>query len=426
MAALDVRRLGEYATKEYAVRRLSTGHAFEAPVYFPHAEHLAARPVWTTPLFSTLREKGAVFGAKDGWEVPNWFAPKGIEPVDRPTYRRANWFDHVGDEYRAVSEAVGVIDSSCLAKFDVSGPGAESFLDRMVANIMPIAGGLRVCPVLNEAGHVIALWLVGKYQENGFYVTAASNCTGRDYDLLRWNAPSDVSVTDISNRTGVLTVAGPYGSQLLKNLGLESRIPMCFGVSQLWIEWIPVRILRLNWGKVPVWEIHTAMEYLVGLYDMVLGAGKNLGVVDFGMRAMQSMRLESGLPAIGIDIQPRCSPKRSLLKRYVALSKRAFVGRDALDVEEAAQGRRLSRLAVDPLESSDHHPWGDEPILIDDRDVGVVTSAFFGYGAGCPVGFGYIDCDVSISDKLSIQVLGKKVSIELFDDGLDMPGVIAS
>ena len=113
----------------------------------------------SSPLHTRLDAAGAVFGSKFGWERPNWFAAAGAERVDRPSFEaKPNWFDAVAEEHRAIRERVAVIDQTSFAKFEMSGPGAAAFLQRIADNDVDRAGRERCIytQLCNETGGIEA------------------------------------------------------------------------------------------------------------------------------------------------------------------------------------------------------------------------------------------------------------------------------
>ncbi len=152
MWELDVRRFGEFASDTaYVVARASEVFEDEYKIHFPEEERPAGRPLKLDPLYDRLREKGAVFGVRFGWERPLWFSKNG-PGEDEYSFRRGNWFEAVGEECRAVRSAVGVLDQTSFAKYEVSGPGAQSFLDRMCANSLPVEGRIALTQMLTREG----------------------------------------------------------------------------------------------------------------------------------------------------------------------------------------------------------------------------------------------------------------------------------
>ncbi len=414
LAPFDVRRFGDYGDKHYAVARLSSGHAFASASYPPHFEPPEARPAWTTSLYDRLKAKGAVFGVQNGWEVANWFAPKGVPAEDRLSYDRTNWFPHVGAEHRAVTAGVGVLDHSALGKFEVSGEGAEAHLDRVSANRLPAVGELAPSPMLTAKGGIAALTMIGRLAGDRFYVTSAPGSTQRDVHWLGRNARQDVRIDDVTHRTAVLTLAGPQAEQLLARLGgfgWTAAGHPAFSIRELRIASVPVRVIRHRLGAVPVWELHHPMQSQIALYDAVMAAGAHFGIVDFGMRTLDSLRLEAARPLWGADIAWHSDPWRSGLGAFVALNKGEFVGREAaLRAREQGRGRHLVRLEIAPDEARRQiDPWGDEPVLAEGRDVGVVTSAAFGHGAGRCFAFAEVDHGFAEPGRgVEIEILGER------------------
>ena len=138
MLGVEPRRFGDYATKGYLKAKNEEAYANVFTIHFPDEERPAARPLRTAPCYERLKARGAVFGQKFGWERTNWFAPAGMAAEDHWSFRRSRWFEPVGEECRHVQEHVGLLDMTAFAKCRVSGPGAAAFLDRLVANRLPV------------------------------------------------------------------------------------------------------------------------------------------------------------------------------------------------------------------------------------------------------------------------------------------------
>src|SRR5699024_1986143 len=101
-------------------------------IAWPHEEHDSGRPCRVSPLYERLKEQGACFGEKLGWERPNWFAG-GRDARDVYTFGRPNWFDAVAEEHRGVRERVAIFDQSSFSKFLVVGRDAEAALSWICA-----------------------------------------------------------------------------------------------------------------------------------------------------------------------------------------------------------------------------------------------------------------------------------------------------
>src|SRR5919202_5099907 len=156
----------------------------------------AGRPLKTSPLYERLKSQGAVFGARAGWERALWFAPNGVEPRDRYSFRRPNWFEHVGEECRTVRERVGILDQTSFGKFEVEGAGATEFLERLCANrIGGAVGRIVVTQMLNGRGGIECDLTVTRLAENHYWIVTAAATTAHDYAWIEWHLPEDGSVT---------------------------------------------------------------------------------------------------------------------------------------------------------------------------------------------------------------------------------------
>jgi dimethylglycine dehydrogenase len=414
LAAFDVRRFGEYADKHYAVARLSSGHAFASAAYHPHVEPHEGRPAWTTPLYNRLRARGANFGNLNGWEVPNWFGGAGQAQDEQPSYERTNAFAKVAAECRTAIEGVGILDYSSLGKFEISGKGAAAHLGRLSAGRVPVRiGEIRVAPMLTRNAHVAAAPLLMRLSDDRFYVTAAAINTQRDLHLLT-PRPNDaaINVENVTARYGVLALVGPKAHNVIVDAipGLRED-PACpsFTMREVRLGSIPVHLMRLNLGRVAVWELHHAIEYQIALYEMLLARGALYDIRDIGMRAWESLRLEGGPALCTADYWTSFGPRQVGLAKFVRSDNGAFVGCQAL-VEADTPGRILVRLEIAAgKDARPIDPWGDEPVALNGTDVGVVTSGGFAHGRGTSMAIAQLDPEFAApGTMLEVEILGER------------------
>ena len=221
MWELDVRRFGEYASSTtYVVARASEVFEDEYKIHFPEEERPAGRPLKTDPLYDVLLEKHAVMGVRSGWERPLWFSRNG-PACDEYSFGRGNWFDAVRDECRAVRSGVGVLDQTSFAKFMVSGEGARALLDRLCSNRLPAEEGrVSLTQMLTPKGGIEADVTVTLLEGGGYYVVSAAATETHDLAWIQRHAPADgsVEIANVTDRYGVLTIAGPAARKLLQRL----------------------------------------------------------------------------------------------------------------------------------------------------------------------------------------------------------------
>ena len=404
LSPVDVRRFGDYATKAYTEAKLDVSHAYSGSVYHPHAESSAGRGARLSAVHDRLAVRRAVFGARNGWEVPNWFAPEGMDAKDETSYRRTNWFAPVGEECRAVRAGIGVIDMSSLAKFALAGPEAEAVLAGLSANRVPgQAGRLAVAPVLNARGG-IAAWLAATHLgEGGFLLTGSADCEQRDFDLLRRAvAEKDAGVENVTDAWGMLAIAGPKAAALLAAVSGIDTSPAAFPrftAQEFEIGFALVLAQRCSVTGEDGFEIFARPSALPGLHDRLHAAGSAMGLVDFGYRALESLRLEAGLPRFGAEIGAANDLADAGLGRFIKDAK-------------GGGPRRLAWLLMADDEGPEvSDPWGGEGVVADGKTIGITSSGGFGHTIGKRIAAAWLPAEhAAPGTALEVELLGERVA----------------
>ncbi|HJU47485.1 MAG TPA: glycine cleavage T C-terminal barrel domain-containing protein, partial [Gaiellaceae bacterium] len=414
MWELDVSRFGDHASStSYIVERAFEVYEDEYKIHYPEEERPAGRPLKTDPLYATLLGKGAVMGVRSGWERPLWFARNG-PAREEYGFGRGNWFDAVGEECRTVRSAVGVLDQTSFAKYTVSGPGASAYLDRVCANRLPSdPGRMALTQLLTERGGIQADLTVTLIEPGVYYVVSAAATETHDLAWLQAHLPEDGSVTvdNVTARTGVLTVAGPRSRELLQRISsadfANASFPF-FRARRVEIGKSPVLALRVSYVGELGWELHHPLEHQAVLYDLLFAAGDDLGLADFGYRALDSMRLEKAYRLWGVDMSADWTPLQAGLERFVAFDKGDFVGRDAL-LREREQGstHSLACLEVDARAADAH---GYEPIWAGgDTPVAYVAAGGYGHTIGKSLALAYLPvAHAPVGTALEITIQGER------------------
>ena len=427
MWELDVRRFSEAAgSVEYAASKALDVYAQEYQIHFPEEERDAGRPLKASPLYDRLKEKGAVFGARFGWERPLWFA-KDEPAKDEYSFRRGNWHDRVGEECRAVRSAVGVLDQTSFAKFEVSGPGAEAYLDRLCANRLPRAvGRIVLTQMLTPRGGIECDVTVTRLPEGRFYVVSAAATEAHDFAWMERHLPDDGSVylDNVTDEYAVLTLAGPRSRELLQSLTREDvshEAFRFFRCREFRVGMAPVRALRVSYVGELGYELHHPVAYQRFLYERLMEFGSEYGLVDFGYRALDSMRLEKAYRLWGVDMSADYTPLEAGMERFVNLEKGDFIGRDAL-VRQKEEGpdQGLACLVVD---SPDADPHGYEPVRAGDELIGYVAAGGYGHVVEKTIALAYLPTAyLEPGTRLEIEMLGERVSAEVVAQPLYDPG----
>jgi dimethylglycine dehydrogenase len=419
MAAVDPRRYGPYTSKRYVVAKNEETYRNVFVIHYPDEERADARPAKTTPIYDKLARMGAVFGQRYGWERANWFAPPGVEPRDQWSFRRSNYFVHVGNEALALRRAVGVIDLSPFTKHEVSGPGAEAWLDSLVANKVPTkVGRIALCHALTRKGGIRSEFTITKLGHERFYVVSAGAAERYDSDYLVGKLPQprtpgiDIRLTNTTTGRGCFVLAGPKSREVLAKLTDvpldNAAFPWLTGqVVEIGLA-VDVYLLRVNFVGALGWELHFPIEYAHHLFDALFAAGREFGIRMVGMRAMESLRMEKSYRMWGTDLTPDYTPYEAGLDRFVRLNKGEFVGKAALERQLAAGvPHRFVTLEVHDVVDAD--ALGNEPLYAGGKLIGRATSGYYGHALGRSLAIGYVAAAyAAVGGALEIEILGER------------------
>ncbi|WP_420413963.1 GcvT family protein [Roseibium sp.] len=395
----DIRRFGRpHFDTDWVRTRTVEAYGKHYTMAWPHEENNSGRPCRKSPLYDLLASQGACFGEKLGWERPNWFADeaKGETAKDDYSFGRQNWFEAVGREHRAAREAAVVFDQTSFAKFALKGPDAAAALNWICANdVDKPAGSLVYTQMLNDHGGIECDLTVARVAEDEFYIVTGTGFATHDFDWISRNIPQGMhcQLFDITSSNAVLSLMGPKARAILEKVTRDdiSNDGFKFGtIRTIGIAGCPVQALRVTYVGELGWELHLPVEYAQTVYKALMEAGQDLGLVNAGYRAIESLRLEKGYRAWGSDIGPDHTPFEAGLGWAVKLRKDVdFKGRAAAEKQKADGVKKmLACFTVDPSVVL----LGRETIYRNGERVGWLTSGGFGYTVGKSIGYGYVRC----------------------------------
>ncbi len=390
---VDIRRFGAvHRSTDWVRARTLEAYGKHYTIAFPSEEMRSARPTRRSPLYAHLQAHGAVFGEKLGWERPNWFAVNE-EPADRYTYLRPNWWTAVRREHLAAREAAVLIDQTSFAKFSLRGPDAAGALSWIAAgNVDRAVGMLTYTQMLNARGGIEADVTVVRLAEDEFYITTGTGFATHDFDWINRNLSGNCQLADMTSGTAVLSLMGPEARDILARVCPDdlSNTGFPFATARsLSVARCPVLALRVTYVGELGWELHMPVEVAVTVYEALMAAGRDLGLVNAGYRAIETLRLEKGYRAWGSDIGPDHTPvEAGLLWACKMKSGRPFLGREAAAAQVAGGVRK--RLATFTVDDPAVILLGRETIYRDGLRVGWLSSGGFGHTVGLPIGMGYV------------------------------------
>lgn len=413
--SLDPRRFTAHVDEPYTRAKAIELYQREYGIGFPFEERPAGRPAKTSSLHKALEVKGALFGARNGWERAIWFpkSPREAEQQDALTLARPAMTPAIARECRAVAGAVGVTELPGFTRYEVSGSGVAEALDRMIAGPLPKEGRVGLSYVLTDSGGVLSEMTITRLAADRFWLLSASTAEWHDQDLLDRHLPAaSTTVRNATSEWTTLVVAGPKSRDLLARLTRTDLSSTAFP----WLSWRPiktgavdVRALRVNYVGELGWELHVRMDDAAAVYDLLWSAGGDLGLCDVGIYAVDSLRLEKCYRSWKQDLATEFSAFAAGIDRFVRLDKPEFPGRAALIRErERSTTDRLVPLLVD---AGDADAPTTATVFDGEERVGIVTSGGYGHRIGRSIALAYV--------RSSVAMPGRRLAIEIYGDRRD-------
>ena len=403
---MDVARYGKFAENREYIRQ-TTGQFYSRRfvMTYPNEQLPAGRPLKMAPAHDAMTEAGCQWGNSWDLEVPLYFADKGF--AETPSLKRSNAFEIVGRECRAVRGGVGLLDITGFSRFEVSGPNAEAWLDRIMASKLPKPGKAGLAPMLSEEGRLkgdltIFNWGDGTWWVMGSYYLRAWH--------MRWfNDYKDdgVVVKDLGEDWAGFSLSGPRSREVIERLTSDSVGGLPFmGCGDFDIGLIRSKVGRLSVAGELGYEIHCRMGDHIALRRLLLEAGEESGIIEYGFNAMLSLRLEKSFGIWSAEFTQGYTPGMTGMDRWIAWDKGEFNGRKAALAERDGNGpaQKVVTLAVD---ADDADASGFEPVWHDDNLVGFVTSGGYGHTLDQSLAMAMVNSDLATEGTgLKVHIVG--------------------
>ena len=441
---MDIRRFGaQYRSRAFTLARSYENYATYYDIHYPNEERRAGRPLRLSPAYPRLRELGAVFGEKSGWERPNWFEPNaagaeagagtlggaGLEALRPRGWAGQHWSPAIGAEALATRTTAALFDESSFAKIEVAGLGAVALLQRLCANdVNRVVGSVTYTQMLNRRGGIECDLTVTRAAPDRFLLVTGTAFGNHDLAWIRKHAPTDgsVLVTDVTSSRVAFGLWGPRARDILAATTTDDLSNPSFPyltAREITVGHVPLLAVRVTYVGELGWELYAPTEYGAALWDTIWEAGRGHGLVAGGYRAIDALRLEKGYRAWSADITPEETPYEAGLGFAVRLDKGDFLGRDALvAAREAGPRKRLRCLVLDDPRAV---CLGNEPVRVvgrvDERVVGRVTSGGYGFAVGRSIAYAYLPPEVAIGARGDIDVFGTWTGFEVAREPLFDP-----
>lgn len=413
LRSFDPLRFGARMDRDYHIRKAKEDYLLRHEIPFPALDRPACRPSHSrvSPLYETLKARGAVYEDVYGWERPHWYAPAGTPREHIHSFRRTKVWNIVGDEVRGLRAHAGIADLSAFAKIEVTGDDAGRFFDRLSSNRVPRkVGSVSLTYLMQENGRIEGEVTLVRLGDNHFYLVYAAV---REAALLHWMQtqvqPGEaVGFDNVSERFGVIMLAGPASRSILggvtgEPLGnadfrwLTTRHITVAGVSG-------VRAMRVTYTGELGWELHAPMAGMQRIYDALLAVPAAGGLVHIGSAALNAMRMEKAYRS-GHEITSEVTLAEADVTRFARDG--GFQGAETSLAPATRWTLVLLRLDEPDPEGIQADPLGSETVWLGERPVGQISSGGYGYAVGAWLGFAYVDPEIAApGTELTVSVRG--------------------
>ncbi|MCB1387355.1 MAG: GcvT family protein [Nitratireductor sp.] len=405
---MDVARYGAWAANKQYIRE-TTGQFYSRRfvMSYPNEQLPAGRPLKMAPAHSEMTRAGCRWGVSWDLETPLYFAPDE-DFAENLTLKRSNAHDIVGAECRRVREKVGLLDITGFSRYEVTGPNAERWLDRLMASKLPKPRRAKLAPMLAPSGRLqgdltVFNWGDGTWWIMGSYYLRAWH--------MRWfnqHLEAGVSVRDLGEEIAGFSLAGPNSLKVIEKLtdGDIAGLPF-MGCGEFDIGLARARVARMSVAGELGYEINCRAGDHIALRRMLLEAGGDQGIGEYGFNALLSLRLEKSFGIWSKEFTQGYTPGETGMDRWIAWDKGDFIGRDAALAErEAGASRRIVTLAVD---AGDADASGYEPVWQEGRRVGFVTSGGYGHTMGRSYALAMVESGAAaVGTALTVHVVGQE------------------
>jgi dimethylglycine dehydrogenase len=393
--SMDIARYGDFTSnREYIKQTTGQFYSRRFVMTYPNEQLPAGRPLKKSAAYTAMTEAGANWGELWGLEVPLVFGPQGFE--ETPTLKRSNAFDLVAEECKAVREQVGLLDISAFSRYEISGNDAEAWLDRVLACTLPKPGRSRLAPMISPEGRLKGdltvlnwgdgiWWLMGSYYLRNWHMR-------RFNDYIESEGFSDVSVRDIADNTVGFSLSGPNSRKVLEQLTHQDvshqSLPF-LGCTELDIGLIRARVCRVSVTGELGYEINCHASEHISLREMLLQAGQQHGIREFGFYAMNSLRMEKSFGIWSAEYMQDRTPAMTGMDRWIDFDK-DFIGRTAV-LKEQQENATPQRLVTIEIDAEDADASGYEPVWSSGKRVGYITSGVFGHTVNKSLAMALVD-----------------------------------
>ena len=390
---MDIARYGRHASNRRYIKE-TTGQFYSRRfvMTYPNQQLPAGRPLKVSPSYEAMTEAGARWGANWGLEVPLYFAPSR-DYEENHTLRRSTAFDIVGQEVLHARSQAGLLDISGYSRYEVSGPNAEQWLDRVFACKLPKPGRSVLAPMLAPSGKLKGDLTLFNWGDGTWWIMGSYYL--REWHMRWWEqvGTEGITLTDMSDAWVGFSLMGPKARAVLKATTQDDVSNE--GLKFLGCKTIDIGLVTAKVGRMSVtgemgFEINVPAAYHRTVRETLLTAGKDIGLREIGFAALNAMRLEKSYGIWNREFTQGYTPQETLFDTFVDFEKPDFIGRRAAMAERETQSAK-KRLVTLEVDATDADASGYEPIWKDGAVIGYITSGGYGYTIGKSIALGFVE-----------------------------------
>lgn len=427
---LDPRRFTSHANVEMTSLKAIEDYQNEFRFHFPHEHRPAARNAKTTPLTPLMDSENAAFTVINGWERVEYIKPsKDFQPS--LSFHFDETFEIVAKEVKNIQNNVGLTEVNGFNRFEISGPDADTFIDRMFCgNITHKPSRIGLGYLLNDFGMIKSEATISNIPSsdrgpNRIWYGSAAASEFHDMDWLKQHLKDDEEVTikSLTNDQTILLLAGPKARDVLSRCSREDWSKEAFpwlSVRECFIGFSPATVMSVSFSGELAYEVHIPNSFLYAAYLTISNAGKGFGMKLFGSRAVESMRMEKGFLAWKSDLLTEFDPYETGLDRFVNLNKDNFIGKKAL--QNRFKDGMKQKLVCLKIDSKNSPAYGGASLIEDDKVIGTITSGEWGHRVNLNLAYAFVNLDKSIEGtRMMLDLLGEMIPVEVIQFGIYDP-----
>jgi 4-methylaminobutanoate oxidase (formaldehyde-forming) len=378
------------------------------------------RPKRTSALHTRMQDLGAVFGAKHGWERPDYFQPGLLwrrAGADQRSFgfKKPPYFDRLAEEHRAFREHVGIIDMSSFGKVEITGPGALPLLERVAGNLIdrPV-GSVVYTQLLESNGGIAADVTITRLAPEYFRLVTGAGYVNSDLGWLRLqmrDGDRPVALRESSDDLSVIGMWGPNAREVIERVTADDVSDQGFAfmtARDIRVGGVDALAQRVTYVGELGWELYVDPALAGQVWDRLMAAGRELGITPGGYRVLDSLRMEKGYRYYGTDMGLLDNPFEAGLGFAMSRDKWPAIPREVT--------RRLRTLAIG---GEEYVPiYGGEAVRDQSRVVGRLRSCAYGFTVNKNLAYSYLPVEMKPGVVAQVEVFGSMVPAVVMPDAV--------